>query len=66
MHYTVEDVLATGTSSRYGRVGEVELKVGDTADNPASTKHLINGPVYVRYIEYPDGGIGITVTEVEG
>lgn len=43
-------------NSVYAEVSYV-LAAGDTAHNPASTKHLIYGPATVKYVEYVDGGM---------
>lgn len=36
------------------------LGKGDTAWNPASTKHVIYGPARVTYVRAPDGGVDAT------
>lgn len=35
----------------------IQLRVRDSAPNPASTRHRLYGPGTVRYARYPDGGL---------
>lgn len=57
MHTSINDLTweANPDDSVEGAV--ITLGENDTADNPASTKHVIPGPAVVTYFKYKDGGI---------
>ena len=43
--------------------GSIEVEVADLAAvwNPASTSRLLYGPMTIRYILHPDGGVDATI-----
>lgn len=43
--------------------GEIEVQVADLAAvwNPASTKGRLFGPMTIRYVLHPDGGVDATI-----
>lgn len=62
---TADEVLAA-LDSHIGDAVQRTLFVidgGDTAWNPASTKHVIDGPARVTYTRHVDGGITAAVTD---
>ena len=62
-HITPDDVEGAVLRKNHAETGSatVTLKAGDTAWNPASTKHVIHGPARVRYTIHPDGGVDATI-----
>lgn len=55
-HDTIHNALAAQSAHGVQRV-TVYLSEGDTAWNPASTKHLIYGPTTVLYERHQDGAV---------
>lgn len=65
MHYT-QDTLDWVYLGRYNTGwarAVVTLEEGDSAFNPATTKHNLYGPAVVTYEKYPDGGIALLEVE---
>jgi hypothetical protein len=62
MAYDSERVLANAHDRGHGwATTTVELKDGETAWNPASTKSAITGPAHLEYDIAPDGGVVLTI-----
>lgn len=64
-HYTAEDVaerLAHPLAQRQGfATTTIDLRRGETAWNPASTKGRIHAPARVIYEQFADGGVNVRV-----
>ena len=43
----------------------VDVHAHETAPNPASSKEAFRGPVTLSYVQFPDGGIDVTIMEDE-
>lgn len=61
-NYTSEEIRQQLDQKEPGSDITLNLLKGETAWNPASTKHVIYGPATVRYVQYVDGGVTATVT----
>lgn len=59
-HIGMDNLDFENTGDGWSRARAI-LADGDTADNPASTKRLIQGPAGVEYVRAPDGGLNVYV-----
>ena len=64
VHYTYEDLQEIPAGLEWRRM-TIRLDDGETAWNPASTKHVIHGPCLVTYEQSPEGGVNASVEEFE-
>lgn len=56
-HCTAEQLDWISLGGTGWKRAAVTLGEGDSAWNPASTKHVIHGPAVVMYERAPDGGV---------
>lgn len=64
-HHSADAVIAALDTQPDGpmQTARLDLASGDSAWNPASTKHVVCGPGHLIYHRYTDGGIDAVLTD---